>query len=467
MEEINIRDFLRYLKKHLPLIILMAIAFALVTFIYDRMVKTPVYTTYTTIVLVQNDGKSSKSEDSNTDTINQNDLMLNQKLVSTYRQIVRSKLVLNQVIDKLYLPYSTDKLANKIDVVALEDTEILKISVTDNDPSLAVNIANTTADIFKNEITQIYNINNVSVIDKAVKNSNPSNDTLFRDIILAIFVAIVGSSGIVFIVYYFDDTLRYSEDMEAEIGMPVIAKIYKDNSGIDLVVEKKPKADTSESIRTLRTNLQFASVDSNLQTLLITSTMPSEGKSFVSANLAVSFAQAGKKVLLVDCDLRKGRQHKIFKVSSKSGLSNLLIDNIMDYPKYVIPTKIENLSIIPRGTFPPNPSELLNSNKNAKLIELLKKSYDIVILDGAPCNGLSDSLILSTLVDKTLLVCSVNKTPKTALNNAKKSLEAVGANLAGGVANNVNVKSSSYGRYYYQYGYSYGYGYGHGAKKKK
>ena len=467
MEEINIRDFLRYLKKHLPLIILMAIAFALVTFIYDRMVKTPVYTTYTTIVLVQNDGKSSKSEDSNTDTINQNDLMLNQKLVSTYRQIVRSKLVLNQVIDKLYLPYSTDKLANKIDVVALEDTEILKISVTDNDPSLAVNIANTTADIFKNEITQIYNINNVSVIDKAVKNSNPSNDTLFRDIILAIFVAIVGSSGIVFIVYYFDDTLRYSEDMESEIGMPIIAKIYKDNSGIDLVVEKKPKADTSESIRTLRTNLQFASVDSNLQTLLITSTMPSEGKSFVSANLAVSFAQAGKKVLLVDCDLRKGRQHKIFKVSSKSGLSNLLIDNIMDYPKYVIPTKIENLSIIPRGTFPPNPSELLNSNKNAKLIELLKKSYDIVILDGAPCNGLSDSLILSTLVDKTLLVCSVNKTPKTALNNAKKSLEAVGANLAGGVANNVNVKSSSYGRYYYQYGYSYGYGYGHGAKKKK
>lgn len=463
MEEINIKDFFRYLKKHIPLIFLMVLALVLATFVYDKIFKTPVYTTYTTVVLVKNEGRTTTNGEYSSDTINQNDLILNQKLVSTYRQIVRSKLVLQQVIDKLYLPYSTDKLATKINVIALEDTEILKISVTDNDPELAVNIANTTADIFKKEITQIYNINNVSVIDKAAKIASPSNNTLFRDIILAIFVALVGSSGIIFIIYYFDDTLRYSDDMESEIEMPVIAKVIKDNSGVELVVEKKPKSETSESIRTLRTNLQFASVDTNLQTLLVTSSLPSEGKSFISANLAVSFAQAGKRVLLIDCDLRKGRQHKIFKVSSKNGLSNLLIDNIEDYPKYITQTKIENLYIIPRGTFPPNPSELLSSNKNANLLSLLKNKFDIIILDGAPCSGLADSLILSTLVDSVLLVTSINRTSKTELKNTKKALDNIGANLAGGVINNVNIKSSSYGRYYYQYGYGYGYG----ERKKK
>lgn len=459
MEEFNIKDFLVYWKKHLFLVILMVIALSLVVFVYDKVFKIPIYSTYTTVVLVKNEGRNTVNNEYGSDTINQNDLILNQKLVSTYRHIVRSKLVLQQVIDRLKLSYSTDTLSTKINVVALEDTEILKISVSDKNPDLAVNIANTTADIFKNEITQIYNINNVSVIDKAIKNENPSNNTLFRDIILAIFVAIVSSSGIIFIIYYFDDTLRYSDDMEAEIEMPVIGKVYRDNSKIDLVVEKKPSADTSESIRNLRTNLQFASVDASLKTLLVTSSLPGEGKSFISANLAVSFAQTGKKVLLVDCDLRKGRQHKIFEVDGKKGLSNLLIDNINEFPKYVIKTKIENLSIIPRGTFPPNPSELLNSNKNAKLIELLKKTYDLVILDGAPCSGLSDSLILAALVDKVLLVSLLNRTPKTILKNTKKDLEQIGANIAGGVINNVSIKSSAYGRYYYQYGYSYGHNY--------
>ena len=141
----------------------------------------------------------------------------------------------------------------------------------------------------------------------------------------------------------------------------------------------------------------------------------------------------------------------------------MLIDNIEDYPKYITQTKIENLYIIPRGTFPPNPSELLSSNKNASLLSLLKNKFDIIILDGAPCSGLADSLILSTLVDSVLLVTSINRTSKTELKNTKKALDNIGANLAGGVINNVNIKSSSYGRYYYQYGYGYGYG----ERKKK
>ena len=136
------------------------------------------------------------------------------------------------------------------------------------------------------------------------------------------------------------------------------------------------------------------------------------------------------------------------------GLSNLLIGEIDNYPDYVTKTSVENLYLLPRGTFPPNPSELLNSKKNSNLINLLKRKFDIVILDSAPITGLSDSLILSPLVDKVLIVSSVNHTPKTELINAKKALENVGANVAGIVVNNVVGKRGSYGGYYYYYGYS-------------
>ena len=260
-------------------------------------------------------------------------------------------------------------------------------------------------------------------------------------------------SGIIFVVYYFDDTLRDTESMENELGLPVIAKVFKDNNGVDLIVDKKPNASASESIRTLRTNLQFASEDSELRTLLVTSSFPSEGKSFISANLAISFAQAGKRTLLIDCDLRKGRQHKIFRIPGKKGLSNLLINDISEYPKYISQTTIENLFVLPRGVYPPNPSELLNSKKNQHLLTLLKQHFDIIILDGAPIVGLSDSLILSSMVDKVLLVTSVNHTPKTEVLNTKRDLENVGANLAGAVANNVSAKKGHYGSYYYYYGY--------------
>ena len=305
----------------------------------------------------------------------------------------------------------------------------------------------------------------MSVLDKAQVPVNPSNNTTIRDVVLALFVAVAGCSALIFVIYYFDDTLRDTENMESEIEMPVIGRILRDDNGIDLIVDKKPKAFASENIRTLRTNLQFASVDEDIKTLLVTSTLPGEGKSFVSANLAISFAQAGKKVLLVDCDLRKGRQHKIFKINSKKGLSTLLIHEPKDFPNYVNETKIDNLFVMSRGVFPPNPSELLSSRKNEALISELKKHFDIVIFDGAPCSGLSDSLILASLVDKVILVSSVNYTPKSELKNTKKSLENVGANIAGLVANNIRIRRDSYGSTYYYSHYGYGYGYGEGEKK--
>ena len=454
MEEINIKDFLRYLRKYLALIIIITSLSVIGIIVYEKNFKKPMYTTYTTIILVKNDNDDIKSAE----TITQSDITLNQKLVATYRQIVKSKLVLEQVIRELNLDYTYSKLSKEIKVEALDDTSILKISVTDADSGRAVIIANKLANVFTKEVTEIFNINNVSKLDIAQESLKPSNDTLTRDIILAALISLIGTIGIIFIIYYFDDTLKLTEDIESEIEMPVIAKVFKDHSKEDLIVDKKPKAITSESIRTLRTNLQFSSIDNELKTILVTSTTPSEGKSFISANLAISFAQSGKRVLLIDCDLRKGRQHTVFNVSHKKGLSNLLLGDISNYTGYVNQTGINGLGVITSGPFPPNPSELLESKKNAQLLEILKENFDIIILDGAPCIGLSDSVILSSLVDKVILVTSENTTQKSALKETKKLLDNVGANIAGCVINNISAKKRGYGNYYYygKYGYSNG-----------
>lgn len=219
----------------------------------------------------------------------------------------------------------------------------------------------------------------------------------------------------------------------------------------ELVLNHDPKSIISETIRTLRTNLQFASVDKKLQTVLITSSMPGEGKSFIAANLAVAFAQSGVKVLLVDCDIRKGRQHYIFGSHNQKGLSNLLLENIEEkYKEYILETQIKNLSVMFRGVTPPNPSELLGSSKNKELIKILKNEFDIVIFDSAPINGgLTDSLIMGTLVDGVMIVSAEKQTPVNVLNQTKRNLENVGANILGVVLNRASGKAKKYYGHYY------------------
>ena len=218
----------------------------------------------------------------------------------------------------------------------------------------------------------------------------------------------------------------------------------------ELVIHSRPKSNISEDIRTIRTNLQFTSNIDNSKVLLVTSSVPGEGKSFISSNLAAAFAGTGETTLLIDSDMRLGRTHKIFGLSNKKGLSNLLVekDNI-DYQEYIKKTEIENLYVITRGTVPPNPSELLNS-PNAKVItEFLREKFDHVIFDGVPINGLPDSLIVANLVDKVIIVSSAGYTKIDELNDTKKALEKVDANIAGVVVNRASkTKRGKYSNYY-------------------
>lgn len=253
-------------------------------------------------------------------------------------------------------------------------------------------------------------------------------------------------------------------------------KKFKINN--ELIVKEDPKSPISEKLRTLRTNILFSSVDEEIKTILITSPTPGDGKSWVSANLAVAFAQTGSRVLLIDGDLRKGRQHKIFGLNNDFGFSNYLLEygkkrivntyeqieenefdkDIDDEIKKektqstkFHETTVPNLTVMTAGSVPPNPSELLGSKKMIKFVESVRKKYNIVIFDGPPVNVVTDSLIMTRLVDTTVLVASVKNTQIKHLQNAKKTIENVGGKLAGIVVNKIPVTNGKQYTEYYEY----------------
>lgn len=224
----------------------------------------------------------------------------------------------------------------------------------------------------------------------------------------------------------------------------------------ELITAREPKSPISEQFRILRTNIQFMNTKNGLKSLLVTSTSPSEGKSWTSANLATTFAQAGKKVVLVDCDMRKGRLFSIFGVSPVPGLSNYLSginhngepsDN--DIINYIKPTEVENLYLLPAGSVPPNPSELLVSEMMANTMKQLEKVCDIVIYDGTPTTLVTDALIISRNVDTTLIVCAYKQTKMDELEKVKNNILNVGGKIAGVVINKMPIQQKEYYSSYY------------------
>lgn len=229
----------------------------------------------------------------------------------------------------------------------------------------------------------------------------------------------------------------------------------------ELITYTDPKSPVSEMFRTLRTNLQFMGNSKKIQTVLITSTLPGEGKSWTSANLAVTFAQAGKKVILVDADLRKGRQFSVFNVVARPGVSNYLsgvvnegeVYDVDDIRSFIRETDIDNLYVIPAGDVPPNPAELLiNSRMNQMLLDL-KSQYDIIIFDAPPALLVTDAMILARMVDTCMIVVAHQETKMDNLNKVQKAIKNVGGNVAGVVINKMPMtvkryQDSYYGDYY-------------------
>lgn len=223
----------------------------------------------------------------------------------------------------------------------------------------------------------------------------------------------------------------------------------------EIITFNDPKSPIAEVFKTLRTNMQFMSNKEETLTLLVTSTVPGEGKSWVTSNLAVAFAQTGKKVVIIDSDMRKGRLHNIFEIPIYPGLSNYLAETEEnnEIEKFIYETEVENLSVIPAGNVPPNPSELLSSEKMVKGLEELKEKFDIILFDSTPCMLVTDAVIISRIVDYTIIVSSHKTTKIEDLKTVQKNIENVGGKIAGVVINKIPTSLKKYKSRYYYYGH--------------
>jgi capsular exopolysaccharide synthesis family protein len=213
-----------------------------------------------------------------------------------------------------------------------------------------------------------------------------------------------------------------------------------------IMAHKGPKSIIREAYRTLRTNIQFSGIDKTLKSIVITSSIAEEGKTTIAINLAYSISQSDKKVILIDCDLRKPKIHKVLDLQNLYGLTTVLVESI-DYKMFIESINEDKLDILTSGPIPPNPSELLGSKRMQIFLEKVKEDYDMVILDSPPAGLVTDAAILSTIVDGTILVCAAGKTEIDAIKATKAALDKVNANIIGVVMNKVPIKKSEYYSY--------------------
>ncbi|WP_214847342.1 CpsD/CapB family tyrosine-protein kinase [Exiguobacterium sp. s193] len=218
----------------------------------------------------------------------------------------------------------------------------------------------------------------------------------------------------------------------------------------NLITVTQPKSPIAEQYRTIRTNIEFMAVDEAIQVILVTSATQSEGKSTTSSNLAVTYAQQGKKVLIVDTDMRRPTVHYTFKVANGLGLSSLLTRQA-ELEKAILPTKVDNLSILTAGPIPPNPAELLSSRSMENLILQLREKYDVIILDAPPLLQVADSRITSKLTDGVVLVVGCTTSDRQRVLKAKEQLELAEAKILGVVLNRRELTDDSAYQYYYSY----------------
>ena len=457
-EDIDIKRILEIILSKKLLIVLILLFSILFGYAYSYYYKKPEYKSSVTILLVADENKTNKE-------LTQTDLNINNGLISTYSSIAKSTNVVQKTIENLELNMSASSLQKKVDAKQIDSTQFLKISVTNANPELAKNIANELAQVFTQQIKEIYNLQNISIVDEAEVESTPCNVNHMKDIIMFAFAGLFLAMVSVVAIFMFDDTIKSEEDIEKNVKLKAIGTLPVDKEKNELIVKNNPKSQIVESIKTIRTNILYST---NKNAILVTRCKQDEGKTWVINNLAVTFAQTGKRVILVDANLREeSNKNDIFEIDKGEGLSDFIkeisednLDNLQKSRNYIKETKIPNLHILQNGTIPPNPVELVSSRNMQKIIKLLKNMYDVVLIDGTSSIMVSDSIALSSMVDSTILIAENKKTKINDLKKVKKLIEDVHGNILGVILNKAQTQKGKY------YGKKYGYYYGSDVEKQ-
>jgi capsular exopolysaccharide synthesis family protein len=308
---------------------------------------------------------------------------------------------------------------------------------------------------------------NIQIVDQAEFLTKPYRPNKQLNLLLAAVVGLFLGVGLAFFFEYLDNTVKTPEDVEELIRLPsfgIVPAIYSqrrkrieggNSYPVELITHSHPKSALSEAYRNIRTSILLSFSEKPPKTLAISSPNPAEGKTTTALNTAIALAQTGASVLLIDADMRKPRIHTIFNYENGAGLTTYLSGNAR-LESIIQNSGIPNLSYVPSGPIPPNPSELLGSLLFKNTLDTLKETYDHVLIDAPPVLGFADSAILSSMVDGTMMVVVGGKTPRETLHQAREILFQVNARILGVVINRVDIRRSAYNSYYYRYHYYYG-----------
>ena len=332
------------------------------------------------------------------------------------------------------------------------------------------------------DLTGLLKANNVRKLDSALVPTTPIKPKININLLIGVLIGMFGGIALAFFLERIDNTVKTQEDIERYIKLPFLGLIplikeddvrtlEQKNIPKDLFILEFPKSSVAESCRAIRTNLMFLSAEKRIKAIVITSAGPQDGKTITAVSLAISMAQTGKKTLIVDTDMRKPRIHKAFNIENSNGISNYLISDV-SLSEVIVQTSIPNLTVCPCGPIPPNPAELMYTQRFREFVRDARDMFDIVIFDSPPVAAVTDGVVISKIVDGVIIVAKAKKTTRNALLQVKKQLKDVNARILGMILNEIDLESKEYNYYYYSYYYRH-YGYYYGAdryekeKKKK
>jgi len=308
-------------------------------------------------------------------------------------------------------------------------------------------------------LTEEMKTGNIRIIDTAETPKDPVKPNKKRNLLLAVILGTAMGFGLALFLEYLDNTIKLPDEIKEDLNIPFLGAVpafssngVPDHIPSELVTVYSPNSAVSEAYRSIRTGILFSSADTSPQVIMVTSVSPLEGKTTSAANLSVTLASAESRVLLIDADMRRPRVHKVFGLDRKIGLSNVLVGTA-PLKNAITASKVEGLDILPVGSIPPNPSEIIGSRKMEQLLDALRENYARVIIDTPPIVSVSDALVLSRMVDRVLLVIRSGETPRPAIQSSLAQLQTVNAKIMGAVLNAVGVGRDSY--YYYQYSHYY------------
>ena len=402
----------------------------------------------------------------NSSIVDYEGILTNSKMIKTYKQILKSRKITEKVINNLKLNISYEKLLNMTTINTVSDTEMLSISVRSEYYQQAPIIANEIAAVFIEQMKEDMGIENIVVVDEAIENLTPVEPNMIKLSILGLAAGLLVGCAFAFLLDSMDNKVKNHDDVKKYLKIKTIGmipnynviteqkkKLNSINSTTNIKILDEPNNVASESIRMLRTNLNFM----DLKVINAVSTVPSEGKTEVLTNLALSFALLEKKVILIDCDLRKPKVHKNFGLCRGIGVSDIVLSkNTIDYREAIQTFKKNNVSIdiLAAGSKVSNPSELINSKSFANLVDKLKQDYDLVLIDCPPISSMTDGMLVSYLSDGTIYVIESERTDYQVIRSCIDELKANKAFILGAVLTKVNIKSQKK-----LYGYKYDYYY--------